>query len=252
MKEQYISDLQALREQETHLAKEIGDQWRTPDWLFAAVNHLYGPLVVDLFTDGQNAKCRTYFTAEDNALTQDWGKAIERAVGVCRDCDGTGHFYGDAELGTCPCRLPENRPKCFANPPYSIKRAAKGRKAPHLTGMTHIMAKAHAEHLQGVPSLWVTKSATSESWWPDELCSRIIHIKGRIGFDVPVWYRPDPLASETTSAGFGASVIIFDGESRHRFPEEYISRERLMEIGMPLAKVTEADRERWIKTWDEI
>ncbi|PZQ95081.1 MAG: phage N-6-adenine-methyltransferase [Cereibacter sphaeroides] len=233
MKEQYISDLQALREQETHLAKEIGDQWRTPDWLFAAVNHLYGPLVVDLFTDGQNAKCRTYFTAEDNALTQDWGKALQRGADLC---------------GADPMEPV----KCFANPPYSIKRAAKGRKAPHLTGMTHIMAKAHAEHLQGVPSLWVTKSATSESWWPDELCSRIIHIKGRIGFDVPVWYRPDPLASETTSAGFGASVIIFDGESRHRFPEEYISRERLMEIGMPLAKVTEADRERWIKTWDEI
>jgi phage N-6-adenine-methyltransferase len=227
---QYVDELRATQLQETHLAKQIGDQWRTPDWLFHALDYLYGPLILDLFTDGQNTKCASYFTAEDNALTQDWEAALNRAAG--------GWFTNE---------------KAFGNPPYSIKRAARGRKAPHLTGMQYIMRKAHEEHLKGVPSIWITKSATAENWWPDELCTQICPIKGRIGFEPPVWYRPDPLASDTTSAGFGAAVIIFDGESSGgRLPEKYLRREELMEIGMPLAKANEADRDRWIKLWDEI
>lgn len=224
MSNQYVEELRRVMSQPAHIPSEIGDQWCTPDWLFLALNELYGPFVVDLFTDGINSKCRHYFTADDNALQQDWGKEIERAGG------GKG----------------------FGNPPYSIKRAARGRKAAHVTGMQHIMAKAHEEHLKGVATCFLIKSATSESWWPDELCSQVIHIKGRIGFDVPSWYIPDPLASDSSTAGFGASVVLFDGESRGRRPEEYIRRELLMEIGMPLAKKTEADRARWLAQWDSI
>lgn len=252
MSNPYIEELRRVQAQSTHLASEIGDQWRTPAWLFHALDHLYGPLLVDLFTDGQNALCQSYFTADDNSLQQDWGAAIRRASPECRLCDSTGLFYGDVELGACLCQQPQNKPKCFANPPYSIKRAARGRKAPHLTGMQHIMRKAHEEHMKGTASLFLVKSATAENWWPDELCSQIIHIKGRIGFEVPEWYRPDALASDTSSAGFGASVVIFDGMSKGRAPEQYIRRDELMEIGMPLANACAADRERWIKIWDEI
>lgn len=222
MSNQYVRDLQALVSKPYHEAKEIGDQWRTPDWLYAALNELYGPFVLDLFTDGQNSKCENFFTADDNALIQDWKGVLP---------DGT---------------------KYFANPPYSIKRAAKGRKAQHLTGMKHIMEKAHVEHQKGAAGCWLVKSATSESWWPDELCTRIIHIKGRIGFDTPVWYRPDIDQNDTSTAGFGASVVLFDGMSTKRYPEEYITREKLMDIGMPLAQQTEADRQRWISLWDEL
>lgn len=229
MSNQYVEELRRIQAQATHLASEIGDQWRTPAWLFHALDHLYGPLLVDLFTDGQNALCQSYFTADDNALQQDWGAALTRAAG--------GDFSG---------------PKCFANPPYSIKRAARGRKALHLTGMQHIMRKAHEEHLKGTATVLLVKSATAENWWPDELCSQVIHIKGRVGFEVPEWYRPDELASDTSSAGFGASVVIFDGMSKTRAPEQYIRRDELMEIGMPLANASAADRARWIKIWDEI
>lgn len=65
---EYVDALNALKARQEHELKEVGDQWRTPDWLFHALDHLYGPIVLDLFTDGQNAKCRRYFTAEDNAL----------------------------------------------------------------------------------------------------------------------------------------------------------------------------------------
>lgn len=232
MSNQYVHDLRAVIQQEAHTANEIGDQWRTPDWLYLALNELYGPFVIDLFTDGQNSKCKHYYTADDNALTQDWLDGLRRGAAL--------HNVAIEDA------------KGFANPPYSSKRASRGRRAPHVTGMQHIMKKAHQEHQLGMPTCWLTKSATSEGWWPDALCSKIIHIKGRIGFDVPHWYRPDVLAAETSSAGFGASVILFDGVSTERQPEEYISRELLMEIGMPLAKISAADRARWVKQWDEL
>lgn len=232
MSNQYVDDLRAVMGQDAHTANEIGDQWRTPDWLYLALNELYGPFVIDLFSDGQNSKCQHYYTADDNALQQDWVEGIRRGASL----------YGIA---------PEEA-KGFANPPYSIKRASRGRKAQHVTGMQHIMEKAYSEHIAGVETCWLTKSATSEGWWPDDKCSKIIHIKGRIGFDVPHWYKPDVLASDASTAGFGASVILFDGVTKGRQPEEYITRELLMEIGMPLAKISAADRARWVKQWDEL
>lgn len=232
MSNQYVDALRAVMGQDAHTANEIGDQWRTPDWLYLALNHLYGPFVIDLFSDGQNSKCLNYYTADDNALTQDWATGLHRGASL----------HG----------VPIEEAVGFANPPYSIKRAGRGRRTEHVTGMQHIMQKAYAEHRTGVPTCWLTKSATSEGWWPDPLCSKIIHIKGRIGFDVPHWYRPDAMASEASTAGFGASVILFDGMSEERAPEEYISREELMEIGMPLAKISAADRARWVKQWDEL
>lgn len=228
---QYTANLRQLIARGDHFMKEIGDQWCTPDWLFCAVDHLYGPLLVDLFTDGPNSKCPVYFTADDNALTQSWMAALERA----RMDSG----YDD-EAG------------CFGNPPYSIKRAAAGRNAPHLTGMAHIMAKAYEEHCRGVRSVWIVKSATSEKWWPHSMVSQAIHINGRIGFDLPLWFDPDIEEKKPSGAGFGASILIFNGEDRLQQKEEYVSREQLMEIGMPIAKQREEARRAWIARFADL
>lgn len=69
---EYVQSLAALKSAESHLLKEVGDQWRTPDALFWGINQMFGPLVLDLFTDGENSKCPDYYTAEDNALVQNW------------------------------------------------------------------------------------------------------------------------------------------------------------------------------------
>lgn len=233
MSNEYVRNLLALKALDTHLASEIGDQWCTPDWLYLALNELFGPFVVDLFTDGPNSKCPMFYTADDNALRQDWGVALQKG----------------AEMAGAD---PVEPVKCFGNPPYSIKRSGRGRRAIHVTGMQHIMKKAHEEHLKGVPSFWLVKSATSENWWPDELCSQIYHIKGRIAFEPPRWYRPDALSSDSTTAGFGASLIIFDGESTERQPEKYLRREDLMAIGIPLAEKMRDEREAWFRRWEDL
>lgn len=226
---QYVDALNAMKNMDEHEPKMIGDQWRTPEWLFQAINKLYGPIVLDLFTDGQNAKCQRFFTAEDNALKQDWSKRLAEI-----------HASDGFDQKTCVW--------AYANPPYSQKRAGKD----HLTGMTHIMRKADEERAKGAGTIWLTKSATSESWWPDAIATRTIFIKGRIGFEPPVWFRPKEGSSEITSAGFGAAIHIFDPESDRIHPNEYIDRETLLEIGAPLANVSAKIRSRWIKMWDEI
>jgi phage N-6-adenine-methyltransferase len=136
----------------------------------------------------------------------------------------------------------------YANPPYSQKRAGKE----PLTGMTHIMRKADEERKRGAGTIWLTKSATSESWWPDETATRIIFIKGRIGFEPPVWFNAKAGSSEITGAGFGASIMVFDPCDDRIYPNEYVSREYLLEIGSKLADISQAERDAWIALWDEI
>lgn len=232
---QYVDALNAMKNMDEHEPKMIGDQWRTPEWLFQAINKLYGPIVLDLFTDGQNAKCQRFFTAEDNALRQDWAKRLAEIQVENLGLPG----FDD------PYRI---QGWAYANPPYSQKRAGKE----HLTWMTHIMRKADEERAKGAGTIWLTKSATSESWWPDTIATRTIFIKGRIGFEPPVWFRPKEGSSEITSAGFGAAIHIFDPATDRIHPNEYIDRETLLEIGAPLANVSAKIRNRWIKMWDEI
>lgn len=78
----YCQALSALRSQPAHELKEVGDQWRTPDLLFWGINALFGPLVLDLFADDDNAKCPAWYTAEDNALTQDWSERLAELGGA--------------------------------------------------------------------------------------------------------------------------------------------------------------------------
>lgn len=231
----YVDELNRLKDRATHLAKEIKDQWRTPEWLFQAINALYGPIVLDLFTDGQNAKCQRFYTAEDNALTQDWAKRLAEIQVDMLGQPGFDDLYSI-------------QGKAFANPPYSVARAGDTQ----LTGMSHIMAKAAEERAKGASTRFLTKTATADGWWPNETATRIIHIKGRIGFETPAWFIADEKSSKVTSAGFGASIILFDADDDQQYPDAYITREELMEVGMPLAAVTQAERDEWIKTWDEI
>jgi phage N-6-adenine-methyltransferase len=56
----YAQRLEQLKQQTTHLLKEVGDQWQTPLALFWGINAKFGPLVHDIFSDGQNSKCAHY------------------------------------------------------------------------------------------------------------------------------------------------------------------------------------------------
>ncbi|MBL9385517.1 phage N-6-adenine-methyltransferase [Klebsiella pneumoniae] len=181
----YCLALEEQRQRSSHYLKEVGDQWRTPDLLFWGVNAMFGPLVLDLFADDSNTKCPAWYTAEDNALTQDWSGRL-------------------VELGGA----------AFANPPYSRSQYHEKQA---ITGMTHIMNYT-AEQLmnytaeqreKGGRYIYLVKSATSETWWP-EYADHIMFIRGRIGFDLPTWFVPADEKQKPTSAFFAGAIAVFD------------------------------------------
>lgn len=193
MPNKYCQALAALRSKPAHELKEVGDQWRTPDLLFWGINALFGPLVLDLFADDDNAKCPAWYTAEDNALTQDWSERL-------------------AELGGAG----------YGNPPYSRSQYHEKQA---ITGMTHIMKYAAAQREKGGRYVFLIKAAPSETWWPED-ADHIVFIRGRIGFDLPVWFVPADEKQKPTSAFFAGAIAVFDKSWRgERF--SYINRTEL-------------------------
>ncbi|WP_447717341.1 phage N-6-adenine-methyltransferase [Pluralibacter gergoviae] len=173
----YCLALEEQRQRSSHYLKEVGDQWRTPDLLFWGVNAMFGPLVLDLFADDSNTKCPAWYTAEDNALTQDWSGRL-------------------VELGGA----------AFANPPYSRSQYHEKQA---ITGMTHIMNYTAEQREKGGRYIYLVKSATSETWWP-EYADHIMFIRGRIGFDLPTWFVPADEKQKPTSAFFAGAIVVFD------------------------------------------
>lgn len=189
----YCQVLAELRNRRAHYLKDVGDQWRSPDLLVWGINAMFGPLVLDLFADDDNTKCPTWYTAEDNALTQDWSDRL-------------------AELGGA----------AFANPPYSRSQYHEKQA---VTGMTHIMAHTMAMREKGGRYVFLIKAATSETWWPED-ADHIVFIRGRIGFDLPVWFVPADDKQKPTGAFFAGAIAVFDKSWRgERF--SYISRTEL-------------------------
>ncbi|HED5888888.1 TPA: phage N-6-adenine-methyltransferase [Salmonella enterica] len=193
----YCGTLDSLRKRPAHKLKEVGDQWRTPDLLFWGINAIFGPMVLDLFTDGDNSKCPNYYTAEQNALTQDWSARL-------------------ADLGGA----------AFANPPYSRAQYHDGQA---ITGMTHIMSHARTMRDAGGRIVFLLKAAPSETWWPED-ADHVTFIRGRVGFDLPAWFNPADEKQVPSSANFAAAIVVFDKTWRgERFG--YIHRTDLEEKG---------------------
>lgn len=189
----YCAALEALRAQPTHQLKQVGDQWRSPDPLWWGINSLFGPFVLDLFADRDNAKCEDYYSAEDNALTQNWS-----------------------------LRLAELNGAAYGNPPYSRASQHEGQ---YITGMRQIMAYTLAMREAGGRYVFLIKAATAEVWWPED-ADYIAFVRGRVSFDLPVWYRPAAGQPSESSAGFGAAIAVFD-KTWHGPKFDYISRDHL-------------------------
>ncbi len=217
----YCLALEEQRQRSAHYLKEVGDQWRTPDLLFWGVNAIFGPLVLDLFADDSNTKCPAWYTAEDNALTQDWSAHLE-------------------ELGG----------GAFGNPPYSRSQYHEKQA---VTGMTHIMNYAADQREKSGRYVFLLKAAPSETWWPED-ADHICFIRGRIGFDLPLWFIPADDKQKATSAFFAGAIVVFDKTWRgERF--SYIHRSDLEAKGeafMRLARFAVSNVPAQITTQPEV
>lgn len=173
----YCLALAELRSQSAHELKDVGDQWCTPDNIFWGINAMFGPLVLDLFSDGENSKCPDFYTAEDNALAQDWSARLEELHGAA-----------------------------YGNPPYSRASQHDGE---YITGMRYIMQHASAMRDKGGRYVFLIKAATSEVWWPED-ADHISFIRGRIGFDLPKWFIPKDEKQVPSGAFFAGAIAVFD------------------------------------------
>ncbi|QMF86883.1 phage N-6-adenine-methyltransferase [Citrobacter freundii] len=193
MTSQYCQALAELRSKSAHKLNEVGDQWCTPDNIFWGINAMFGPLVLDLFSDGENSKCADYYTVKDNALAQDWSARLTGLNGVA-----------------------------FANPPYS---RATQHEDKYITGMRYIMQHASAMREKGGRYVFLIKAATSEVWWPED-ADHVAFIRGRIGFDLPSWFVPADEKQIPSGAFFAGAIAVFD--KNWRGPAmSYISRKDL-------------------------
>lgn len=193
----YVQKLNELKARPVHFLKDIGDQWRAPDELFWGINSIFGPFNLDLFTDGENAKCPHFYTAEDNALTQDWSAKLKEIGGAA-----------------------------FGNPPYSRSSYHENQA---ITGVGHINNHAYAMREKGGRFVFFLKVATSETWWPEN-ADHVCFIRGRIGFDVPEWFNPADDKQKPTGAFFAGAIVVFD-KTWNGKAFDYIQRSELEEKG---------------------
>jgi phage N-6-adenine-methyltransferase len=54
-----------------HFSSE-SDNWPTPEDFFEKMNSQYGPFDVDVCASAENAKCKKFFTREDDGLSHEW------------------------------------------------------------------------------------------------------------------------------------------------------------------------------------
>ncbi|HDL8099881.1 TPA: phage N-6-adenine-methyltransferase [Yersinia enterocolitica] len=209
---EYVQSLNTLKAMPEHFLKQVGDQWRTPDALFWGINQMFGPLVLDLFTDGENSKCPDYYTAEDNALVQNWAERVKELKGAA-----------------------------FGNPPYS---RAKQHEGEYITGMTHIMQHTAAMREAGGRYVFLIKVATSESWWPEQ-ADHIAFIRGRVGFDLPHWFIPADDKQVPSGAFFAGAIAVFDKSWRGP-ATSYVSLEQLMTTGAAFLAQIRREAERLV------
>lgn len=197
LRSDYVIELEELRNKPAHMLKEVGDQWRTPDALYWGINAKFGPFTLDLFTDGHNSKCPNYYTAEDNALTQDWSEKLKELGGAA-----------------------------YGNPPYS-RSSYHDKQA--VTGVRNIMEHAQVMREKGGRYVFLLKAATSEVWWP-EWADHVAFIRGRIGFDLPDWFVPANEKQKPSGAFFAGAVVILDKDWQGD-KISYISRDELIATG---------------------
>jgi phage N-6-adenine-methyltransferase len=203
----YAIKLEEIKAKPTHQLKEVGDQWQTPKsiaWgLFSTFSARIGSFVIDIFADDCNHLLPNYYTAEQNALSQDLAADIKKLGGSA----------------------------AFANPPYS-RPCFDDEQA--ITGMIHILKWCREQRENGAKIMLLIKAATSETWWPED-ADFIQFIEGRIKFEAPNWFNPATYRDKPSSSGFASAIVIFDKQWQWEpRPKERLCRDDLIATGNAL------------------
>lgn len=166
--------------------------WGTPDWFYKLLNEEFH-FTLDAAASAENTKCGQYFTRNDNALNQDWGKHV-----------------------------------VFVNPPYGGPRAAcKGKYLPEAT-LGAWNAKASTASNDGATVALLMPSDTGTEWMCNAgryareirlITPRIefapeegIKESGNRGPSALIVYRPGPIQSPAKVWFWDLNVYKAEGQ----------------------------------------
>lgn len=143
---------------------ELKDEWRTDPVLFQLCN-LEFKFNLDAAATPENALCDHYFTAEDNALTKEWGPLHSMTAVPADDIVGWARLFEDTKARTvAKIKLKEQASNVWCNPPFSLKH--------------EFLNKGIEEHKRGVNCCFLVPGDAPETdWWVNTLSDRE-HIAG--------------------------------------------------------------------------
>ena len=77
--DQLYAQWRELSEDKLSIPKAKRTDWRTPAWLFNELNKEFR-FDIDIAASAENAKCKHYYTLQQNALIRDWWRDVARAL----------------------------------------------------------------------------------------------------------------------------------------------------------------------------
>ena len=154
-----LLDASAVAEPSTPPAEPEKRRWRTPPWLFAALDSEFR-FDLDACADADNTLCRYYLSASDDALDVMWHASF---ASIREDIIGRGGVIRTA----------------WVNPPWG--RVGKG-----FAGTGAFVDRAWEVSRRGLTVVVLVESATDTAWWK-RAATRAdeVRIAGRIAFARP-------------------------------------------------------------------
>ena len=158
--------------------------WETPQWLFDLLDETFH-FTLDPCALPQNAKCKEYFTPEDDGLSQAWAGTVFM-----------NPPYGDAEQ---PCKPNCKKKKC----------AKRGWHTNfYIPGIADWLEKAYLESRKdNCRVVALIPARTDTKAWHNYVmkANQIIFIKGRLKFGTP--------NGETDPAPFPSVIAVFNNDT---------------------------------------
>lgn len=140
------------------------DEWATPQEVFDLFNERF-KFNLDTCATKENAKCKVFFTKEDNGLSKNWG-------GVFRQRCWMNPPYGNPEK---ECKKDCKKKKC-------VKRGYHCEQ--YVPGIIDWIGKAITEVFAGATVVCLLPSRTDARWFREawKYASEVYFIKGRLKF----------------------------------------------------------------------
>ena len=186
-----------MRERTTNIDKR---KYGTPQKFFDRLNAVFGPFTLDAAAEPSTAKCKLYFTEEDDGLAMDWaGNAVFM-----------NPPFGRHEKA---CKQSGCKKKRCVERGFHLKK--------DIPGTEDWVAKAWTESLKGATVVGIVPASVSTKWFHDYVmkATYLIIVEGRVSY----MYKGEP----TGHPDFDTIVAVWTPEGNDGAPQVSTMRAEL-------------------------